>query len=190
MPPTRLGFQIVDLRRGRGLPAYLTAIGRVIVRMPAELGRAPAGLGLLLQRPLYALRPGFDRARDQLRDVGAKLSLRELASNVRTNDKGQVDEVPAVSYFQGRDIVKYLQIIERRLLSTVMEYIEDLGLDVTEFQQRARAILNDGALSLGSGDIHGGSRGSINILNSGNLTMSGAAIGHNSTVSVGSDEAL
>jgi hypothetical protein len=190
MPPTRLGFQIVDLRRGRGLPAYLTAIGRVIVRMPAELGRAPAGLGILLRRPFYALRPGFDRARDQLRDVGARLSLRELAANVRTNDKGQVDEVPAVSYFQGRDIVKYLQIIERRLLSTVMEYIEDLGLDTTEFKQRARAILNDGALSLGSGDIHGGSRGSINILNSGNLTMSGAAIGHNSTVSVGSDEAL
>ena len=146
MPPTRLGFQIVDLRRGRGLPAYLSAIGRAIARMPAEFGRAPAGIGVLLARPFYALRPGFDRARDQLRDVGARLSLRELAANVRTNDKGQVDEVPAVSYFQGRDIVKYLQIIERRLLSTVMEYIEDLDLDITEFQQRARAILNDGAL--------------------------------------------
>jgi hypothetical protein len=190
MPPTRLGFQIVDLRRGRGLPAYLSAIGRVIVRMPAELGRAPGGIGILLSRPFYALRPSFDRARDQLRDVGARLSLRELAANVRTNEKGQVDEVPAVSYFQGRDIVKYLQIIERRLLSTVMEYIEDLDLDTTEFKQRARAILNDGALSLGSGDIHGGGRGSINILNSGDLTLTASVIGHNSTVHVGSDEAL
>jgi hypothetical protein len=190
MPPTRLGFQIVDLRRGRGLPAYLSAIGRAIARIPAELGRAPAGIGVLLARPFYALRPGFDRARDQLRDVGARLSLRELAANVRTNDKGQVDEVPPVSYFQGRDIVKYLQIIERRLLSTVMEYIEDLDLDITEFQQRARAILNDGALSLGSGDIHGGGRGSINILNSGDLTVTASVIGHNSTVNVGSDEAL
>ena len=86
--------------------------------------------------------------------------------------------------------MKYLQIIERRLLSTVMEYIEDLDLDITEFQQRARAILNDGALSLGSGDIHGGGRGSINILNSGDLTVTASVIGHNSTVNVGSDEAL
>ena len=190
MPPTRVGFQIVDLRRGRGLPAYLGAIGRAVARMPAEFGRAPAGIGILLARPFYALRPGFDRARDQLRDVGARLSLRELAANVRTNDKGQVDEVPAVSYFQGRDIVKYLQIIERRLLSTVMEYIEDLDLDITEFRQRARAILNDGALSLGSGDIHGSGRGSINILNSGDLTVTASVIGHNSTVNVGSGEAL
>ena len=37
MPPTRLGFQIVDLRRGRGLPAYLGAIGRAIARMPRRI---------------------------------------------------------------------------------------------------------------------------------------------------------
>ena len=149
------------------------------------LFRSPGGIGILLRRPFYALRPSFDRARDQLRDVGARLSLRELAANVRTNDKGQVDEVPAVSYFQGRDIVKYLQIIERRLLSTVMEYIEDLDLDTTEFKQRARAILNDGALSLGSGDIHGSGRGSINIVNSGALAMTTSNIGHNSSIHIG-----
>ena len=43
MPPTRLGFQIVDLRRGRGLPAYLGAIGRALARMPAEFGRYRPG---------------------------------------------------------------------------------------------------------------------------------------------------
>ena len=66
IPPTRLGFQIVDLRRGSGLPAYARAIGRSIWRMPAELARAPRGIVSLLCRPFYAFRPGFDRARDQL----------------------------------------------------------------------------------------------------------------------------
>ena len=126
MPPTRLGFQIVDLRRGRGLPAYLSAIGRAIARMPSEFGRAPAGIGVLLARPFYALRPSFDPARDQLRDVGARLSLRELAGQRAHQRQGTGRRSTGGQLFPGRDIVKYLQIIERRLLSTVMEYIEDL----------------------------------------------------------------
>ncbi len=192
MPPTRLQFQVVDLRRGRGLPAYLTAARRAVWGMPSELGRAPGGIGVLLARPFYSLRPGFDRARDQLRDVGAKLSLRELAAEVRTDEKGQVDELPRISYFQRRDMVKYMQILERRILSTVMEYIEDLQLDVTDYGQRARAILNDGALGLGSGDLQNAGRGSMNgisITGGTDITIEGgSAFGHRTTVHNASSE--
>jgi len=153
MPPTRINFQIIDLRRGSGLPAYITAIGRAVARMPTEVLRAPRGLLTLLSRPRYAFRPSFERARDGLRDVGAKFSLRELASNIRPDDKGQITDLPALSYFQRRDIIKYLQIIERRLLSTVMEFLENHDFDTTDYRDRAGSILNTGVLHMGSGNI-------------------------------------
>jgi hypothetical protein len=102
---------------------------------------------------LYLFRPGFERARKSLRDVGAKLSLRELAANIRTDDKGLIETPPALSYFQRRDIVKYVQIIERRLLTTVMEFLELHDLDTGEYRDRAVSILNTGVLHMGSGSI-------------------------------------
>lgn len=183
MPPTRIRFQIVDLRRGRGLPAYMKAISTSVRKLPSELGRAPRGIGVLLSRPFYGLRPGFDRARNQLRDVGARLSLRELAANVRTDDKGVLESLPTLSYFQRRDIVKYIQIIERRVLSTVAEYLEDLQLDVTDYRYRARAILNEGALDLGGGNVSAISSHNHGVqhLGSGSLTVTASSVGPNAT---------
>ena len=85
------------------------------------------------------------------RDVGAKISLRELAANIRTDARGIVNEIPTPSYFQQRDIIKYLQIVERRVLTTVMEFLESLDLDTGEYRDRVVSILNVGALNTGAG---------------------------------------
>lgn len=153
LPQTRDAFLVGDLRRGSGLPAYWRAFRRSALRMPTELARAPGGLARLAKRPLYLLMPSFERTRDTKRDVGASFSLRELAANVHTDPKGYVERPPTMSYFQWRDVVKFHQVIERRLLSSVQEFLESRDIDTAEYRERAVALFNTGIVQFGSGTI-------------------------------------
>jgi len=144
--PTRAEYHIIDEPHGTGPVATARAIGKALLRLPAELlavrrlPRAPVQLWA-------ALRPRQDltfRTRAWYRaDIGATLSAREAAA-------GDTDE----SYFQFQDILQHSKIIERRLIATVGDYLKDLGVDTSEFWERARAILNTGVINAGSGTVN------------------------------------
>jgi hypothetical protein len=154
LPQTRDSFMAVDMRRGSGLPAYWRALRRSALRMPTELARAPEGLVRLAARLSYLFKPSFQRAQQGKRDVGAAISLRELAANIHTDPKGYIAHPPTMSYFQWRDVVKYHQLIERRLLSCVQEFLESRDIDTGEYRERAIALFNSGVVQFGSGTIN------------------------------------
>ncbi|MFD4629191.1 hypothetical protein ACFVYR_04715 [Streptomyces sp. NPDC058284] len=144
LAPTRLEYHVVDLVGGTGRRAAFRAALTSPRRLP------PAGLApfrLLAAAALLAgsARAGADSTAASLKrglNIGASLSAREIASI-------EADE----SYFQTFDVAKHSKVIERRLLATVGEFLKEHGVDTTEFLQRATAILNNGIINTGSGNV-------------------------------------
>ena len=53
-----------------------------------------------------------------------------------------------------QDILQHSKIIERRLFTTVGDYLKRLGVDTSEFWARATAILNNGVINTGPGSVN------------------------------------
>lgn len=96
--------------------------------------------------------------RDQKRPVRALGHRREKTA-------GDARELP-LSNFQLLDVVRHSKIVERRLFATIRDFLEEHDLDVTEFDQQARAIIDQ----------------SVNITSDSGITISGSAIGKDATV--------
>ncbi|HXT92844.1 MAG TPA: hypothetical protein VN714_26715 [Trebonia sp.] len=133
-----------------GLPAFLLETGR--------LARAPFTLWA-------AVRARHDRTPEAGRrsDIGAEFSIRETAM-IEAPSKSE-DESES-SYFQFQDIAQHSKIIERRLIAAIEDYLEEVGVDSSEFVRRTTAILNNGIMNTGSGTI----------------SVDSSAVGANSTV--------
>jgi len=142
--PTRYEYHIIDEPGGTGARALGRALAQGISGLPGELVaawrvvRAPAQLWA-------ALRPCKDRTASAGAriDIGAFTSAREIAA-------APADE----SYFQYQDILQHSKIIERRLIATVGDRLKELGLNTSEFWERARAILNTGVINAGPGTVN------------------------------------
>jgi hypothetical protein len=143
LPPCDERFRIVDKIDGTGPAAYLRAIRRGLVDTPRTVGRAPLELfrtladtiaGNVRSSSTGQLRPGYD--------YGAETSVRQLAMNAYLRNS-----------LVRHDFSKYSQIIERRVIAAVHDFLESKGVDVTEFGQRAVNILNNGVMHTGKGDI-------------------------------------
>jgi hypothetical protein len=75
-------------------------------------------------------------------DYGARSSIRELAHATKYHH-----------FFQSVDAGKYGDIIERRFLEIVIDFLEKKGMDTGEFRARQATILNYGMIQTGSGTI-------------------------------------
>jgi hypothetical protein len=139
LTPTKRDYHRVDEIGGTGQLAVLRA-------MAVGTRNAPAVLTDLVRlrhvaRWLVSIATAQrDRTLQARRgiNVGAVSSVRESATR-------DVDG----SYFQFRDVLKHSKIIERRLLAAVGEFLASRQVDVSEFQQRAMAILNHGVMVTG-----------------------------------------
>ena len=131
------------IRKMRRLPEELLATRR--------LPSAPVQLWA-------AVRPSKDQTIRKVAriDIGAAVSAREVAAI-------EADQ----SYFQYQDILQHSKVIERRLIATVGDYLTELGVDTSEFWERATAILNNGVINASSGTVN----------------IAGSAIGNEATVS-------
>jgi hypothetical protein len=155
--PTRAEYHVVDQAAETGAGAVVKEVARKTRRLPEELlaTRRLAGAPAQLWA---ALRPGKDqtaRKVDRI-DIGAAVSAREVAAI-------EADQ----SYFQYQDILQHSKVIERRLIATVGDYLTELGVDTSEFWERATAILNTGVINTGSGTVN----------------IADSAIGHQASVS-------
>ncbi|WP_406174750.1 hypothetical protein [Streptomyces sp. NBC_00996] len=145
LAPTRLEYQVVDVVGGTGRVAVLRSAATSLRRLPA-IATAPMRLARATAQLLGALQAGADATAAHLKrglDIGAVFSARESAS--LSSDE---------SYFQSFDVFKHSKIIERRLLSTVGDFLKEHGVDTSEFRRRASAILNNGVIHTGTGDIN------------------------------------
>jgi hypothetical protein len=92
-------------------------------------------------------------------DIGARISVRELGGSAA-----------ARNHIQVLDTVKYVKIVQRLVLDTVLDFLKDKGVDTSAYQESASAIIsnsytingNVGAMATGThgraeGHAHGSS---------------------------------
>ncbi|WP_026923525.1 hypothetical protein [Glycomyces arizonensis] len=160
LPPTREAYHVF----GRNAPS-----GDKRVALSAAIGAAGAPLSLITG-PIGLARAAVDGIRNAMSggggngdDVGAVATVRELGSDIHLHN-----------YFQGRDAVKYTEILEAQLLHTVVEYLGD-KVDTSQLTGFAETIVNHGIVNYGRidagaighgasatvGSVGRGSRGSV-----------------------------
>ncbi|MGW6932943.1 hypothetical protein ACWGE0_23000 [Lentzea sp. NPDC054927] len=69
---------------------------------------------------------------------GARFSVREEATDANYHN-----------YFQKTDAAKHLKLIERHVLATLLDFLDEHGVDTTEFRNRQMTILNQGVIQTG-----------------------------------------
>lgn len=147
LPPCDERYRVVDQVGGTGPAAY----GRAALDAILETPRTAAGaLGNLVRTGLDVLAGTIagagsraDRAVTRGYDYGARVSVRDLGRSVEERH-----------HLQAQDIDKYVQLIQRRVMATVLDFLDGQGVDTTEFSERAVNILNAGAIHTGTGNIN------------------------------------
>lgn len=141
--PTDPGYRVIDEVGGTSIGATGKAIAKTLFTMPQQLMSALRVVWAPAQL-LAALRPKKDGTGSAVKrvDIGAKVSAREIAA-----------EESDQSYFQYQDVLQHSKIIERRLIAAVGGFLTELGIDTSEFWQRATTILNNGIINTGSGSV-------------------------------------
>lgn len=169
LPPTREEFHIVDEPGGVGMAAYARTVGSAVGSVPTRLARALPHLATFVAPMFRATHRSSDDYDIRCRgvDIGARVSARELGAGLDMDDEERPSTAAAtITYFQSRDVIKYAKVIERRLLASVLDFLEYHQVDVSEYRQRMVSILNVGAINYGSGAV----------------TVSNSAIGEGATV--------
>ncbi|RJQ77228.1 hypothetical protein D5S17_16100 [Pseudonocardiaceae bacterium YIM PH 21723] len=103
-------------------------------------------------------------------NYGAQLSIRELGSlegglfsqreqqQHLQNAFGISDRHPWLqyqNYFQVMDGRKHLKLVERHVLAAILDFLDDKGVDTTEFRSRQMTILNQGIIQTGGVNVVG-----------------------------------
>lgn len=157
LTPTCRAFQVIDHVGESGPAARWRAAAKSVRRTP-HLLLAPVKLASAGRLLAGAVRARQDLTLEARRGVntGARFSLREEAvwrPDQRDEDpEERAARLPHTDYFQLGDINKHSQIIERRLLAAVADFLTTKNVDTSEFWQRATTILNSGVISTGSGN--------------------------------------
>jgi hypothetical protein len=139
-------YRIVDTVENLGAGAWLRAIRTGITGAPQTVWRSPVSLfrGLIELSRSTSAGPVATTGLTRGYDYGATVGVRELACRVA----GMRNLV------QQLDVGKYQKLIERRVIASVLDFLDDKHIDTTEYRNRAASILNvQGSVgSIGSGN--------------------------------------
>jgi hypothetical protein len=152
LPPCNSRYRIIDKVDGIGPVACLRALGRSIKEAPRAALTAPLRLVLavadLLTDSLTRSAGTASTTTGGLR-FGARVSVRELGAAGTPRDAMQV-----------QDIDKYAQIVQRRVVASMLDFLRDNDVDPTELDEKASNYFNNfnnyynvGAWNTGSGSI-------------------------------------
>jgi hypothetical protein len=83
-------------------------------------------------------------AEDMTFDSGARISIRELAVDPRYQN-----------FFQAADVDKHLSIVTRHVLAAILDFLDDHGVDTTEFRDQQMMVLNQGIIQSGGLSVVG-----------------------------------
>jgi hypothetical protein len=147
LPPCDPRFRVVDQVNGTGAVAYLRAVGKGLLHTPREVAGAAGNLvRSAVDMTIGALAVvNSDRAVATGYDHGARVSVRELGSTGEFRNHQQTLEVE-----------KYQQLIERRVLAVILDFLDAHGVDTAELTERSVNILNAGAVNIGGTQYNSG----------------------------------
>jgi hypothetical protein len=143
LPPLRIDYYNIDKvypkRRFKDLWGVCIA---AMFQAPFLLALAPlATLGrfraMVTQRGERSRLHDLVKA-DQLFDYGAKASLREIAAGAEWR-----------VYFQKLDKEMHHKILQQQLLDTLVDFLDEHGIDTSEIKERTTHILNNGVIVSG-----------------------------------------
>jgi hypothetical protein len=157
--PCEERFRVIDQVGGIGVKAIARAASRAMVEAPTMLAAAPIALARAFGDKISVASLPDPHAGEVHKgyDYGARVGLREIGASVEERD-----------HMQAQDIIKYGRIIERRVLAAILDFLEDRGVDVTEYRHRALTILNAGAVAISGGtvNVEGDAIGTQNVTSS------------------------
>jgi hypothetical protein len=132
LPPCQEAYRIVDTVEGNGAMAWVRALGKGLAETPRQIWRAPANLVRALINLLVAAGNPADTTRlSRGYDYGARVGVRELGSDLDMRNLTQL-----------QDVDKYQKLIERRVIASVLDFLDDRGIDTIEYRARAASVLN------------------------------------------------
>jgi hypothetical protein len=137
LPPTIWRYHVFGARPMKAGTLFLGAL-QGFASMPGRLVRSPQRLGRELAR---MVRNAWRKTRlfnAAPVDYGALVGIRELGAGDDWND-----------YFQHRDQIKYIGILEKQILDAIGSYLSENNVDLGEFEQRVFAIINNGVMNYG-----------------------------------------
>ncbi|MEU8606929.1 hypothetical protein AB0C29_02860 [Actinoplanes sp. NPDC048791] len=153
LPPCRREYRVVDTAENNGPMAWLRTIKDGFIDAPRSIWRAPINLAAAVINLVAGSAGGSG---EQLRlergyDYGARIAIREIGMEQGARVRAQI-----------QDVVKYQKLIERRMLASVLDFLDAQGVDTTEYRDRASSILNvnGGMVTFGGeaknyGTVHG-----------------------------------
>jgi hypothetical protein len=135
LPPIKEEYHLVDTTRAR---PTLTEWVRLMAEAAVQTVPTFTGAPFRLAKDIY-----FDLWSDRLPkgtsiDYAARFAVRQAAADVRFH-----------KYFQYVDNEKHLKFIERTVLSAICEFLDNHGIDTTEFKKHQTNLLNMGIIHLG-----------------------------------------
>jgi hypothetical protein len=134
LPPTRQRYHVVDMAENHGAVAWLVSLTRSLAETPRTVALAPFNL----VRALFTARENL-AAGGALRrgyDYGARVSVRELGA-----------ETNAQHVTVSLDADKYRRLLERRVIAAVLDFLDERGVDTTEYRARVTSLLNTGEVA-------------------------------------------
>ncbi len=122
------------------------AIGRL-------LARAASGVsGAVPRAPVHVVRDlTFRWRRDRHRTIERAIARQDLGYHYGARFSVREDATDANyhNYFQKTDAAKHLKLIERHVLAALLDFLDEHGVDTTEFRNRQMTILNQGVIQTG-----------------------------------------
>jgi hypothetical protein len=148
LPPIIEKYQKIDHAASRPRSTEMVRIGAVqILLTPLRLVAAPWLLLYFMARPWQQ----FWRTWSHQREI-----TRERSFNYGTvfSPRQAVADPKFQRYFQELDSDQYNKIIEKNILQSLVEFLDDHGIDTTELVERQTTILNNGVYVTGGGTVN------------------------------------
>jgi hypothetical protein len=143
LPPVQESYHFVDrVRPDATVHKRIEILMLGLMQTPFAALGAPFGvMGVLLEPVARAWRGWWSRRailNNPAFDYGAQTTIRQISSSPNYRE-----------YFQKLDQEMYLKTIERRILDSLIDFLDERNIDTSDLKERQLAILNSGVIVAG-----------------------------------------
>ncbi len=142
VPPLRADFKAIDELDPEMQPGeFFTLVGGgLISTIPRLLGSVP---GIVHELGADGRRERKRRRVEETGDYGALLSVREEAADSKWQ-----------RYFQVLDDARYVKVIQQRIFRSLVELLEEHGIDTSGLVSRSETLVNNGVMVTAGGTVN------------------------------------
>ncbi|WP_025685579.1 hypothetical protein [Paenibacillus maysiensis] len=147
LPPLKKEFYAID-KHGSDIPvpfiikSILSSIIPTFTGLFKSIGGVLRGFNEFVAQSYKKEMTRTEIKHNLIFNYGARKSIRELAADHKLHN-----------FFQESDVDMYRKRIEKRLLQSILEYLEEVNVDTREFKARENVIVNNGVMVTG-GEIN------------------------------------